>query len=71
MREAISSTDNLKVGPAVVFIVGQLVFVAEFGRDVCIFDANSLGARHWRLEVEVGRIKAGELSARARQDTVE
>ena len=71
LRKPIGTTNNFKVDPVVMRIVCQIVFLTEFRRNVCVFDENVLRSGHWRLEVKVCGVEAGEFGARARKDTVD
>ena len=62
LRKAIGTTNNFKVGPAVMLIARQIVFLTEFRRNVCVFDANVLRLGHWRLEVKFAALKQANLA---------
>jgi hypothetical protein len=71
LGKAIAASANFKVDPTVAVPTRKLVFFNKFGRDVCDFDADILRIGYWGIEVEVLEVDGAELSAFAREDTVE
>ena len=56
--EAITSAADFKVDPAVAVPSLEVVFFAEFDRDVGDFDADIFWVLHWRVKVEVFQVQS-------------
>ena len=57
LREHVATSENLKVYPTIVSVVGEIIFIDKFLRDVRKFDAHIFWAIHRGHEVEVFDIK--------------
>jgi len=62
---------NFEVDPAVAVCTCKLVFLNEFRRDVCDFNADIFRIEHWGIKVEVLEVDGAEAHAFVREHTVE
>ncbi len=62
---------NFEVDPAVTVCTCKLVFLNEFGWNVCDFNADILRIGHWGIKVEVLEVDGAEARAFAREHAVE
>ena len=71
MGKTIATAANFEVDPAVAVCTGKLVFLNEFGWNVCDFDADIFRIGHWGIKVEVLEVNGAEACTFAREHTVE
>ena len=71
MREAIDTTANFEVDPAVVHVFVKVLFVYELLRNVSEMDADISRAVQWGFRVKVSDIKGKLFGTLVREDTLD
>jgi hypothetical protein len=71
LGKTISALANFKEDPTVAVCTCKLVFLNEFGWDVCDFDADIFRIGHWGIKVEVLEVNGAEARTFVREHTVE
>ena len=62
MQEPVAPSDNLKVYPTIMSVIGEIIFIDKFLRDVSKFDSHIFRSIHRSHEVEVLYVKACKFS---------
>ncbi len=70
LGQAITALANLEVDPTFTIATLKFVFLNEFRRIVCNFNADIFRVRHWSIEVEILKVNGAEMCAWARKHAV-
>jgi hypothetical protein len=71
LRESIAATDDLKVDPTIMHVVGEIIFVDKFLRDVGELDSHIFGTVHWCHQVEIGNVEACKFRISSREHAID
>jgi hypothetical protein len=71
LGKAITALANFEVNPTVTLATFKFVFLNEFCRNVCNYNANIFRVRHWGIKVEVLEVDGAEMCTWAREHAVE